>query len=223
MFNNFSDNDDDLFEDSPVASANPFINNTASSNTINPATDGIQNLLDNLSSEDLSGLKSFFLRSKVAIKLFESANHFIYSNTSLIRSVFDSLNLITNGVFQYHFYLNSLEETIIRRSVFKEFLETLIAESSQEIFEQLSKNLGLQLDKRFIMTYFESTLSIMNFTLADTKELYLAVCSKVERTPMDFEQVLNSPQIDSVVNGPSYVNNVFASIRSEFNFGYGDK
>lgn len=227
MYNNsFSDSDDDLFEESTQVAPNPFINinssNHNSESKESSASDRMQSLLDSMPEVDRD-FKSLIFRSKLAITLFNGASSFTTNLTSFDRTTFNTLNALTNGRFQYELYADELEESIVRRTVILEFIEAMLEEADSGTLNKLSNVLKIQIDTKFINTYFASLASVMNFTINDQIELYGKVCSSINRTPLDFTNRLDFIEVSDITNSHKYISTSFLSIDAQFDYGYGAK
>lgn len=227
MYNNsFSDSDDDLFEESTQVAPNPFINNTSSNYSSdskdNSTSDKIKSLLDSMPEID-GDFKSLIFRSKLAITFYNGASQFTSNKTSFDRTVFNTLNTLTNGQFQYQLYADQLEEVIVRRTVILDFVEAMIEEADNKALSKLSEMLKINIDSKFINTYFASLAVVMNFTINDQIELYNKVCSFINRTPLDFTNRLDFIEVSDVTNAGKYISTSFISIDSQFDYSYGNK
>lgn len=210
----FSDNDDDLFSESNFSDTN--------SNRINTPNDEIKSLLESIDQKDLEKIDSMFFRSKVALTLFDGANSYVYDTfNSYNRSIFNTLNFLTNNQFQYNLYADVLEESITRRLIIKEFLEACVDNVDSEFLSKLSKVMNITIDEKFLATYFESFLDMLNFVIDDNISLYVKVCQQVNREPMS--AILNKKpdeDINTIVSSNTYMNNVFHNIKHSLGHGY---
>lgn len=211
-YSSFSDNDDDLFNDAPPSSSTNFSTRTP---------DDIQSLLESVDGKDLSSVSSMLFRSKVALTLFDSANSYVYDSNAYNRTIFNTLNYLTNNEFQYHLYADVLEETIVRRVIIRDFLSACVNQTSDDLLRKLAQIVNVDMDKKFIVTYFESSLGIMNFAIQQNIELYTKVCAHVNREPFSFviDNNIDSEDVMTLVSPNSYINNVFSNIKNSFGYG----
>lgn len=209
-FSNISDNDDDLF--SPKNSPKK---------DVNPVFDDIQTLIDNTSPADLQKIDSMFFRSKVALSLFDGANNFIFDNNSYNRSIFNTLNSLTDNKFQYHLYADILEESIFRRIIIHDFLSAMIDEAKPKLLENISKVVKVDIDDKFIATYFKSMRRILDFSINRSIAIYTSVCQHVNRPAL--QTIVDRNMEDSaklLLSSDSYINNVFHNIKASFGYGF---
>jgi hypothetical protein len=210
-YSSFSDNDDDLFSDSP---------SSTKSYSSNP-TDEIQSLIDSIDSKDIDHIDSMLFRSKVALTLLDGSNSFIFEINSYNRTIFNTLNSLTNNLFQYQVYAETLEESIVRRLIIRDFLLACVDETDDKFLQKLSEVVEVNIDKKFLVTYFESILDVMNFVIDDNIELYKKVCFEAKREPMlsviekDVNQVA-----ENMISSSSYINNIFKNIKHSLGHGY---
>lgn len=210
----FSDNDDDLFSEPNFSDTNSNLTNTPS--------DEIKSLLESIDSKDLEKIDSMFFRSKVALTLLDGANSYVYdTSNSYNRSIFNTLNFLTNNQFQYNLYADVLEESILRRLIIKDFLEACINNVDTSFLEKLSQLMNINIDDKFLATYFESFLDIMNFVVDDNIQLYVKVCQQANREPMT-SIVEKKPDDHSsmIISSNTYMNNVFLNIKHSLGHGY---
>jgi hypothetical protein len=107
MYSNISSNDDDLFSNS--------------SETPKKTNQSFDSILDDveayLNKKNPSGVESVIVRTKLAHTLYDTANNFIFSTDSYNRTIFNTLNLLTDNKFSVNLYADVLEESIARRLV----------------------------------------------------------------------------------------------------------
>lgn len=208
-FSNVSDNDDDLFS-----------SQNSPKRDVNPVFDDIQTLIENTSSADLEKIDSMFFRSKVALSLFDGANSFIFDNNSYNRSIFNTLNSLTDNKFQYHLYADILEESIFRRIIIHDFVATMIDEAKPKLLENLSKAVKVDIDDKFIATYFKSMRRILDFSIDRSIAIYTSVCEHINRPPLQTIVQRNMEETARhLLSSDSYINNVFHNIKASFGYG----
>lgn len=208
-YDNLSSNDDDLFSDDNVS--------TSSSETIDSPIN-IDNLLSSL-DVNLEEIDSMIFRSKVVTSLIDSSNSFIYETNSYNRTIFNTLNSLTNGQFQYTLYAETLEESIYRRLVILEFLNSCTEQLDEKMLAFLSKVTNAKFDNRFINTYLVSMKNILSFSIDYNVSIYHKLCELVGRQPIEFNLDLNSDMVTSYLGSSTYINNVFTNIKSSLGFG----
>lgn len=214
-FSSFSDNDDDLFDDS--SSSNSFFQNKPTLNS----SEEIQSLIESIEKKDLENIDSMIFRSRVALTLLDSANSYIFENNSYNRSIFNTLNFLTDNKFQYHLYADVLEESLIRRFVIRDFLIACLDSDDSDLLEKLSKVVNVNIDKRFLLTYFQSTLEVLDFSIDHNIALYTKVCENIGREPLS--SILNKETNDTAIaitSSNGYINNIFRNIKNSLGFGF---
>lgn len=214
-FSSFSDNDDDLFDDS--SSSNSFFQNKPTLNS----SEEIQSLIESIEKKDLENIDSMIFRSRVALTLLDSANSYIFENNSYNRSIFNTLNFLTDNKFQYHLYADVLEESLIRRFVIRDFLVACLDSDDSDLLEKLSKVVNVNIDKRFLLTYFQSTLEVLDFAIDHNIALYTKVCENIGREPLS--SILNKETNDiaiAITSSNGYINNIFRNIKNSLGFGF---
>lgn len=209
-FSNINDNDDDLFSDQP----------SSTKRSTDSIIDDIQSLIEKTSTADLEKIDSMIFRSKVAISLFDGSNSFIFGTTSYNRTIFNTLNYLTDNKFQYDLFADVLEESISRRIIILDFINVMISESDKELLNKFSQILNVQIDNKFIITYFGSMRKLLSYAIAKNTSLYISICEKLERQPLSH---IISGQMDDDLNhllsSDSYINNVFTNIKKSFGHG----
>jgi len=213
-YSSFSDNDDDLFDD------NVSLSSSASTSSNTPSDD-FKTLIESIDKKEFDKIDRMFFRSKVALTLIDGANSYIFENNSYNRSIFNTLNYLTNNQFQYELFADVLEESILRRMIIRDFLLACVDNTSDDILKKLSKLVDFDIDYNFLNTYFYSFLEILNFAINDNIELYQKVCNQLNRQPLSniidgtFNE--NSP---TLIGTNDYINNVFQNIKHSFGHGY---
>jgi hypothetical protein len=210
MYNEFlSDNDDDLFEPKPQTAPKQR-------SSTQPSVDSIFKDVEQLLSSEKESPNSFIFRSKLANALYESCNNYINELNSLNRSIFDALNIVTQGSFQYQVYADALEEAISRRLVMREFIGSLNKAADTNILTYLSSKMKINIDTKFFNTYLVSMLEMMDHVIDYNISIYIKVCEKIGRTPLPAILNKDNSQTDMLVSqSGSYINKSFAYIRNE--------
>jgi hypothetical protein len=213
-YSSFSDNDDDLFDDS----APSF---TSSSSNFNSTSDDIQSLIEGIDKKEFEKIDRMFFRSKVALTLFEGSNEYIFSNDSYNRTIFNTLNSLTDNQFQYHLYADVLEESISRRVIIRDFLLACVDNTNDQFLKSLSEIVEVDIDQRFLDTYFFSFLEILNFVISENVDLYKKLCEQINRQPMSqiVDNTINQDSI-ALVSTNAYINSIFQNIKHSFGYGY---
>jgi hypothetical protein len=210
MYSDFlSDNDDDLFEPKPQTANKP-------KSSAAPSVDSIFKDVESLLSTEKQSYNSFIFKSKLANTLYEACNDYINELNSYNRSIFDALNSITQGLFQYQFYADTLEESIARRLVMREFVGSLNKSADSNILGYLSDRMKITIDTQFFNTYVVSLLEMLEHAIDYNTSIYIKVCEKINRTPMPSILAKDTSQTDMLVSqSGSYINKKFAYIRQE--------
>jgi hypothetical protein len=214
-FNHLSDNDDDLF--SETSSIPP--SNKSSNTSSNSSFDDFRSIIENTDIDE-EKIGSMLMRSKLALTLYESANTFIYEANSYGRTNFNTLNSLTDGMFQYNLYCDVLEESIFRRMLILDFVNAITEQSDDDIFKKISELFKIEMDQRFVSTYFHSMRKILNFVILDNIDLYKKICVQCNREP---SLALIEQQTDAVkdyLSSDLYINRIFANIRKSNGHGY---
>lgn len=205
-YDEISSNDDDLFNEIP------------SSSFKSQAEENIDTLLNSLNI-DTDQVDAILFRAKVVTSLLDSSHSFIYETNSYNRAIFNTLNSLTNGQFQYNLYAETLEETIFRRLIILEFLDSCTDKMDENILSFISKVTKTTIDSRFINTYFNALKNILQFSIDYNVSLYHELCQSINRHPIDFDVNLDSDVVSSYISSNSYINNVFTNIRKSLGFG----
>lgn len=212
MYNDYlSSNDDDLFEKKSDPKPD------SSNQNVNSFIKEIEDLFKSDNKEAFFSDINF--KSKFFNSLTDSTNSYIYNIDSYQRSLFDSLNRMTNGLFAKQVYADILEESISRRLVVFEFVNLLASSQNDKIIQFLSEKMDINLDSRFYNIYLNSMLDIMNFVIDYSISIYTSLCPLIDRTPV--QSIVNrSPNdIDSAIfSSDTYINKHLAVIRSEIGF-----
>ncbi len=207
-YDNLSNNDDDLFSDEPLSKP-----------TENTASDlNIDNLLNSLDI-NLEDIDSMIFRAKVVTSLIDTSNAFIYETNSYNRSIFNTLNSLTNGQFQYSLYAETLEESIYRRIIILEFLNSCTDQLDEKILAFLSRATNANFDNRFVNTYLVAMKNILVFSIDYNIAIYHKLCEQISRQPIEFDLDTNSDMVSSYLGSSTYINNVFTNIKSSLGFG----
>lgn len=213
-FSNFSDNDDDLFSESSSQSEN---------SKSNFFTDQIKNILDSNDVDnaiDPNLLKNIFLRARMANSLYDTSNDFIFSNTSYNRTVFNTFNFLTDNRFQYDLLADVLEESITRRVVVLDLVNTIVTQANSTVLEAITNSFGIELNSSYLNTYFNSFISVMEFVIEDNINLYKSICDKINRPCLQALLDKDVEHFQNLIYSDVYINNVFDNIRKDLGFYY---
>jgi len=209
-YSSFSDNDDDLFQE-----------DTVSENLSHSTPDDIKSLIESIDKKEFDNIDRMFFRSKVALTLFEGSNSYIYSTDSYNRTIFNTLNSLTDNQFQYNLYADVLEESIAKRIIIRDFLLACVDNTNDQFLKKLSEIVEVDIDQRFLDTYFFSFLEILNFVISQNIDLYTKVCTHISRQPL--AQIVDSTfneESTILISSNSYINSVFKNIKHSFGYGY---
>ena len=210
MYSDFlSDNDDDLFEPKPQTPSKPKSPST-------PSVDSVFKDVEHLLATEKQTYDSVIFRSKLANTLYEACNDYINELNSYNRSIFDALNTLTQGTFKYQLYADTLEESIARRLIMREFIGSLNKSADSNILSYLSTRMKINIDTQFFNTYVVSLLEMLEHAIDYNTSIYVKVCEKINRTPMPSILAKDTSQTDMLVSqSGSYINKNFAYIRQE--------
>jgi hypothetical protein len=209
---NINDNDDDLFNDS----------STLSSSSDSSAYSDVQSLIDSIPKDELKNISDIAMRAKMSIALYQGSHSFIYNTSSYNRSIFNTLNQLTDGSFQYNLYADVLEESIIRRLIILDFVDGIVFSDNdhERALEKIGKVLNINIDERFIRTYFVSFHRLLTSSIDYNIEVYKSVCSHINREPSSFVIEKNiSDASYMTLSSDSYINSIFSNMRRSFGFG----
>ena len=211
MYSDFlSNNDDDLFDPKPQTTSK-------TSSSSGPSVDSVFKDVENLLSAEKQSSNSLRFKSKLANTLYEACNDYINQLNSYNRSIFDTLNILTEGQFQYKLYADTLEESIARRLVMREFVGSLNQTSGTDILNYLSTKMKISIDTQFFNTYVVSLLEMLEHAIDYNIAIYIKVCERIDRTPMPAILSKDNSKTDMLVSqSGSYINKKFAYIRQEF-------
>lgn len=208
MYSNISSNDDDLFSGSQ--------NEPKKEKRSGILSEDLENLL-----KDNSDTKSdsTVLKARLAIALYDTAGSFVSSSDSSDRTLFNTLNALTDNRFAYDLYADQLEESISKRLVIYDFTTSLQSDKSKKLLEQISRFLKTQIDSFFFTTYMTSFVELLDHTISYNTAVYVAVCNHINRPPLDYIINRNVDEVDNkLIESIEYVNNSFASIRDSLGF-----
>ena len=210
MYSDFlSDNDDDLFDSKPQT-------NSKSTSSFGPSVDSVFKDVENLLSAEKQSSNSLRFKSKLANTLYEACNDYINQLNSYNRSIFDTLNILTEGQFQYKLYADTLEESIARRLVMREFVGSLNQTAGTDVLNYLSIKMKISIDSQFFNTYVVSLLEVLEHAIDYNIAIYIKVCERIDRTPMPAILSKDNSKTDMLVSqSGSYINKKFAYIRQE--------
>lgn len=203
-----SNNDDDLFSD----------NSSDNTNQTFTSDSGIDNLLNSLDI-NLEEVDSMLFRARIVTTLIDTANKFVYETNSYNRTIFNTLNSLTDGQFQYTLYAETLEEGIYRRLLVLDFLKSCTDEMDEKILALISKATSSNLDSRFINTYIVSMKNILEYSIDYNISIYNKICEQINRSPISFDIDNNFDLMHTYINPTSYINSVFTNIKKSLGFG----
>jgi len=138
------------------------------------------------------------------------------------RSIFNTLNQLTDGSFQYNLYADVLEESIIRRLIILDFVDGIVFSDNdhERALEKIGKVLNINIDERFIRTDFVSFHRLLTSSIDYNIEVYKSVCSHINREPSSFVIEKNiSDASYMTLSSDSYINSIFSNMRRSFGFG----
>jgi len=216
-FNHLSDNDDDLF--SETSSIPPSIKLPNTNNPSATSLDDFRSIIENADIDE-EKIGSMLMRSKLALTLYESANSFIFQTNAYGRTTFNTLNSLTDGMFQYNLYADILEESIFRRMLILDFVNAITEQSDEDIFKKISEIFKIEMDERFVSTYFHSMRKILTFVIVDSIELYKKICAQSNREPSAALIEQNTNVAKDYLSSDLYINSIFANIRKSNGHGY---
>jgi hypothetical protein len=150
---------------------------------------------------------------------YELCNNFIFENESFGRTLFSTINRITDNQFQFELYADVLEESILKRFSIKQFLESVLSEETISTIENNSSELKIEIDKLYMNNYFGSMLKIMNHSIERNIQIYEKLCLTINRTPI--KQIVDRDYyfVDSFsFNVKDQINSSFSSIKQSLGF-----
>jgi len=210
MYSDISSNDDDLFDSSKSSSK--------TSQHVNSLTDDLENLLKDTSS---SSIDSTIVRARLAHALYDTANGFIFTVDSYNRTVFNTLNFLTNNKFANDLYADVLEESIAKRIVVFDFISSVTTTANEKILQFLSKATSAKIDSFFFNTYISSVLEMLDFSINYNIEIYLKICSVLNRQPISAVVERKVDDLDSkIMSSSEYIAESFANIRRSLGFNF---
>jgi len=213
-YNEFiSQSDDDLFEDTSKQ-----VRQESSAPT-EELLKGIEELLSKDSQQTYAS--QLHLQSRLINSINDSANRYVHMNENAFqRSIFDQLNLLTNGVFAYRVYADVLEESIIKRVIVFDFLK-IVASLDEDFKNVLNDDLKNVFNEHMIKTYVVSMQEILDYAIRYQIDVYKVVCQKIERTPQKFVVDRDIESVDlNILSYENYVNKYFSILRLEMGFEF---
>lgn len=218
----YSDNDDDLFEEQPSISAASSFHDLFAHSEHTTSDQAVNSLIEEtkgrLSSKNLDS-DQFRIRTGIVTSFYEVCNRFAFANDSLLRTEYDYLNQISDNLFGKLFYLNFLEENIIKRFSVQHFLTVIINTDDVSTFEEAAKTLNIQIDTSFIRVYFGAILKLMDHAIDRSIAIYEKLCSELNKVPLKaiLDKDHNSPDLD-LISSSSYIMRSFDSIKTSLGF-----
>lgn len=213
-YNEFiSQSDDDLFE----STSKPVRQETSA--PTEELLKGIEELLSKDSQQNY--VSHLHLQSRLINSINDSANRYVHMNENAFeRSIFDQLNLLTNGAFAYRVYADVLEESIIKRMVVFDFLK-IVASLDEEFKNVLNDDLKKIFNEHMIRTYIVSMQELLDYAIRYQIDVYKAVCQKIERTPQKFVVDRDIESVDlNILNYENYLSKYFSILRLEMGFEF---
>lgn len=210
MYTNVSSNDDDLFAPASESSKKE-------SSSFNKE-DMVENLLRSTYENDI---ESTLVRAHLAHAIYDSAHNFIFNSSSVNRTVFNTLNYLTNNMFSFNAYADNLEETISKRIVMYEFITSINDIRNEDILAFFSKHTNSQIDHFFLETYINSTVQILDFVINYNIDIYKKLCLHISREPVS--NIINRQIEDldsSLIDSSEYMSNIISNIRKGLGFEY---
>jgi len=210
MYSDISSNDDDLFDSSKSSSK--------TSQHVNALTDDLENLLNDT---NVSNLDSTIFRARLAHALYDTAHSFIFTADSYNRTVFNALNSLTNNKFASDLYADVLEESIAKRIVVFDFISSVTTTANEKILQFISQATSAKIDSFFFNTYVSSVLEMLDFSINYNIEIYLKICSVLNRQPISAVVERKVDDLDSkIMSSSEYIAENFAFIRRNLGFGF---
>lgn len=210
MYSNISSNDDDLF--SPSKSSSKVNNHT------DAMADDLENILKGTSAQDLN---STMFRTRLAHALYDTANGFIFGIDSFNRTVYNTLNFLTDNAFAYNLYADALEESISKRLVVFDFISSITNSANEKILAFLSQKTNAHLDSFFFNTYVASMLEMLDFSINYNLEIYKKICDHLKRQPISSLIERNVDGVDPLImDSSNYIIKSFSSIRKSLGFNF---
>lgn len=206
-FSPFSDNDDDLFSESTTSSFEQSF------------PQDIQSLIDNTDKDkpkdDTEYFSSILSNGNLIINLLDSSNTFLFQTTSHTRTIFNTLNYLTDNKFQYDLYADILEESLFRKFLIFDFLTVCLNQVDENDYNILNQLTSLNINRQFVLTYFQSYHNMLNHSINYNINLYTKVCSVINRSPVDtvINRTIDSDQF-ALISSNTYINNVFSNIKN---------
>lgn len=195
-------NDDDLFSYDPsldlpkdkVLSSNSFAKDNSE-------------ILNNISKkfvedkdEDFNG--SLGSHIKMAYSVITAYSDFVKIDTLFFhKSIYQSLDRLTNGSFSLLYSYNFLENNLIRRINIKFLLESVFyAEGiNAERFKEFTDKLGVRIDSHFINSYIDTNIEINDHIINNERAMYLRLAKKLNIEPNHL-LVMPNPSIEDLIN-----------------------
>jgi hypothetical protein len=182
---NYSDNDDDLFDYDPTVS-------DTSHNTVNSNKEFTKNFSTKIDEDKSLDIESGNLdnaKIRIASAFHGAANHFLteVGQQSAIKSIFLTLNTITNGDFHLLCYFHELEMRISRRMILidisREAFKLNNTENGTKVdpgFVKVIKDFfNIELTDFYIKSFFLGTMNILEHTLTLERAMYLTLGKKL--------------------------------------------
>lgn len=206
---NFNDNDDDLFSDKQPEMADV-------------GHEDIDALIQRAKKDiTLKGFKadSFLIRTGIITSFYEVCYRFVLESNHLNRSVFDTLNKLTDNEFEKVYYADTLEESISRRFSVQSFLESFLYNEDKEWMNFAPEALGIEIDDTYLRVYFGTLHKMMAHTIDYSIDIYSKLCEQINRVPM--KSIIDKDvQIEdfSLLSIDSVIAQKFSNIKSSLGF-----
>jgi len=218
----YSDNDDDLFEESTNSSTDSssfhdlFAHSNYSSDTFSNSF--VESTKDILSPKSIDS-DQFRYRTGIVTSFYEVCNRFSFANDNFLRVEYDYLNSISNNHFSKLLYFAFLEESIIKRFSIQNFLRVVIETDNSKVFKEAAEQLKINVDDFFIRVYFGSIYKLLNHAIDRNIAIYEKLCTELQRPPMQAILDKNYDSLDITFESPSsYILRSFDSIKESLGF-----
>lgn len=210
MINEFYDNDDDLFADTP---------STASSSVVNNDIDSfLEQTKDYIDSKGIDS-SHFVIRTGIATTFYEVSNQFIFNVETLNRSLISSYNRITKGEFEKELFADVLEESILKRFAIHQFIDSILSQESIANVVHNSHKFNFEIDEAYLKSYFGSMNRMMIHAINRNIDIYEKLCVQINREPL---QTIINRDYDSVdtslFSASNYIVKSFNSIKESLGF-----
>jgi hypothetical protein len=205
------DNDDDLFSSS-------YSQSSSTTNTPSDFDTFIEQTKEIIDSKN-TNTTQFVIRTGIVTSLYEICNNFIFSNESSTKTIFDTLNRLTNNNFELQLYSDVLENSILKRFSIKQFLESILSDETISVVKNNSSNFKIDVDESFFFIYFGSMLKLMNHSIERNIQIYEKLCAQISKDPL--KQIIERDYhfSDSFIFNPiQKIDSSFTAIKQSLGF-----